>query len=156
MNYEDNIHIAPQRQGMTYIPELTDDATGEPIEGTDRLCPSHLTNWQEQSIDTYEEVTDINQDALNPDDQDPEFDVRLAETFDEINTTEFEVNPTLAYEIATADIGNSRTDAAVQLLTAQVYNGELTAEEAFQNAVESGLNPDDLMRSYYKLKEAFS
>lgn len=155
MNYDD-ITIQQPRQGMTYIPELTDDATGEPIEGTDRLVPSHLTNWVEQDPETFEEVTEVNQDALNPDDQDPEFEVRLADTFDEINTTEFDVNPTLAYEIASADIGNSRTDAAVQLFASQVYNGDLTPEEAFQAAINTGLNPDELMRSYYKLKEAFS
>jgi len=155
MNYDD-ITIQQPRQGMTYIPELTDDATGEPIEGTDRLCPSHLTNWEEQSIDTYEEVTEVNQDSLNPEDQDPDLEVRLADTFEEINTTEFDVNPTFAYEIASADIGGSREDAAVQLFTSQVYNGDLTPEEAFQAAINTGLNPDDLMRSYYKLQQHFT
>jgi len=148
------------RRGMTVLPDDIDEATGERIPNTAVVKDTQFGNWEEEEeyfeeyFEEYEAEAD--QYALSPEDQDPDYEVRLAETFSEINTTEFEVSPTLAYEIASADIGNSRADAAVQLFTSQVYNGELTAEEAFQSAVETGIDPVDLLDSFYKLQEVFN
>ena len=136
---------------MTVLPDDIDEATGERIPNTAVVEDTQFGNWEEE-----EDFEEIEQDALAPEDQVPEFEVLLADTFEEIVSTDFDVSPTLAYEIASADIGNSRADAAVQLFTSQVYNGELTAEEAFQSAVETGIDPVDLLDSFYKLQEVFN
>ena len=142
-----------ERRAMTVLPDDIEDSTGKRIEGTATVKDTQLGNWQGQNPTDYE---DVEQDALSDEDQDPSIKIRLAETFEDATQTDFEVDPLHAYEIASADIGNSRSDAAVQLFASRVYNGELTPEEAVQSAIATGIDPDALMASYYKLKEHFT
>ena len=153
MDYND-IKIE-HREGMTVLPPDVDPVTG------DVIGDAHVFNYRnkhpffrEEEMDSSDE--DIEQDALSPDDQDPEFEMRLADTFDELNSTPYDVNPALAFEIASADIGGTRADSAVQLFTSQVFNGDLSPEEAFRAAIDTGISADELMNSYYKLQRLFN
>lgn len=149
-----NIYFEPDRQGMTVLPDQFDEATGERIENTSQVVDTRVANWHGQSPDTYEDVS-VDEDALNPLEVEPSFEVRLADTFDEINTTPFDINPEFANEIAAVDMGDSREAITVQYLASKVFNGDMTPEESFQHAVESGLDMDKLMFHYYQLKSNF-
>ena len=146
---------------MTVLPDQIDEATGERIEGSAQVVDSrHVAfakedlNFEGQDPTSYEDV-DVEDDAFNPDDVEPSFEVRLADTFEEINSTSFDVNPERANEIAQVDMGDTAEAITVQYLASKVYNGDITPEEAFQNAVESGYDMDTLMANYYALKSHF-
>ena len=148
------IHFEPHREGMTVLPETVDQATGEKIEGTAQIVDTRFANLVEEETET-ESYVEVDDDALDPEDRDPSMEVRLADTFEEINTSEFQVDPGMANSIAQVDLGSSPEAITVQHLAASVYNGNITPEEAFHAGVESGINPDKLMFQYYKLKSYF-
>ena len=152
-----NINYEPDRAGLTVLPDMIDEATGQRIEGSSKVVDTRVTNWEGQSPETYEDlgIDEVEQDALAPDDQDPEFSTRLADTFEEINTTSYDVNPDMANTIAQADIGDSPEAITIKYLASKVYGGDMTPEESFQKAVESGLDMDKLMFHYYQLKQQF-
>ena len=151
------INYEPTRQGLTVNPPLRDEATGEYIEGTEQVVDTRFVAFTKDEEPA--EVDPDLMDEINSDDPEhPDYvseEVRLAETFDEINTTEYEYSEDIANQIAATDIGTSPEATVVKYLASQVYLDKMSPEEAFQTAVESGLNPDKLMQQYYQLKQHF-
>lgn len=146
------IHYEPNRQGMTVLPPEIDEATGEVIQGSEQVVDTRVANWDHSELENDYQL-DEDDDALE--DQAPSEEIRLAETFQEINTTKYDVNPEFANEIASVDIGDTPEAITVQHLVSQVFAGELLPEEAFQTAINSGLNTDKLMFAYYQLQNQF-
>ena len=99
-------------------------------------------------------------DEINEEDLDsPEHtfsEVELADISDEVHNTTVEFNEEMANQIASADIGSTPADVTVQFLAHKVYQGELNPAEAFEEALNSGINPDKLAFAYNKLKRHFS
>ena len=149
------IHFEPNRPGVTVLPDDIDDATGERIDGTSKVIDTRVTNW-EHNNQVSEDLDDLAyEDPDAVEEPLPPLEVRLADTFEEIYTTDYEVNDEVANQIAATDIGDSPESTTVKFLAMRVLQGELSAEEAFQNAVESGLDPDKLLFNYYQLKKHF-
>ena len=142
---------------MTVLPDMVDEATGNRIEGSSQVVDSRYVAFVKGEPNEEDPEIDDPQfddhDHLSPEERDPEFELRLADTFEEINTTEYDVNPEIADTIAQQDLGRSPEAITVQYLASKVFNGDMTPEEAFQGAVESGLDMDKLMFQYYALKE---
>jgi len=156
MDYND-IKIE-ERKGMTVTPDIIDEVTGQRIEGTAQVHDfehKHPFFRDEQQAQVQDQL-EPNDPAIDPELQEPPIEIRLADTFDDINTAEFDVSPEFANEIAGADIGDSPEAITVKYLATQVYSGNITAEEAFNAAVESGYEPDNLMFAYYNLKNYFN
>ena len=152
------ISFQPHQHGMTVLPDAIDQATGERIEGTAQIVDTRHVAFAAQDEEDSSEVDDPqfeDQDHLSEEDRDPEFEVRLADTFEEINTTEYEVSPEIVQQIAQVDLGDTPEAITVQYLASQVFDGNINPEEAFQSAVQSGLDPDKLMFQYYQLKSHF-
>ena len=85
-------HSQPTR--CDRAPDAIDEATGERIEGTAQIVDTRHVAFAEQDEDNSAEVDDPqfeDQDHLSEEDRDPIFEVRLADTFEEINTTPYEV-----------------------------------------------------------------
>ena len=95
-------------------------------------------------------------EALAPEDRTTDPAILLADTFEEINTTEYTASPEMVSSIASVDLGDSPEAITVQYLAAQVYEGNMTPEEAFNDAATSGLNPDKLIFQYNQLKKHFA
>jgi len=149
-----SINHQVMREGMTVLPETVDQATGEKIEGTAQIVDTRFANLVEEETET-ESYVEVDDDALDPEDRDPTFEIRLSDTEEDIRTGEYTVSDEFANEVAGANIGDSPADITVKFLATKVFQGHMTPEEAFADAVGSGLNPDDLMRSYWSLKEYF-
>ena len=148
------IYYQPDRQGMTVLPDAIDEATGERIEGSSQVVDTRMTNWHGQSDDTYEDI-EVEDEALSPEDVEPSIEIRLSDTEEDIRTGEYTVSDEFANEVASADIGSSPADLTVKYLATKCFQGQMTPEEAFGTAIESGINPDDLMQSYWNLKHYF-
>ena len=149
------------RPGLTVNPPEIDEATGQPIGEAqvydfEHKHPFFREEHQQYASSQETEEVEIDEDAFAPEDVEPSFDERLSDTFEEINTSEYSISPELANDIATADIGTSPEAITVKHLAASVYNGNLSPEEAFQAAVESGMDMDKLMFQYYQLKQHFN
>ena len=149
------IHFEPNRQGMTVLPDDIDDATGERIEGTSKVIDTRVANWahNEQDSEDPDDLAYEDPDAVE--EPLPPLEVRLSDTFDEVYNTDYEVSDEMANSIASQDIGDTPEATTVKFLAMKVFQGEMTPEESFQAAVESGLNPDKLLFSYYQLKSKF-
>ena len=155
------INYEPHRSGMTVLPDAVEEATGERIEGSSQVVDTRVANWAGQSDETYEETQDsiyeqeeaIAEDPDHPDSiQDA---VVLADISDEIHQSTVSYNEELATAIATAPMSGSPADVTVQYLSNQVYLNNLSPEEAFNEAMSSGINPEQLAYSYQKLKALF-
>ena len=170
------IHFENDRPGMTYIPDAIDEATGERVEGTGMLAESHLANlvkqdqlnFEGQDPTSYEDVSLeedddrkwwIDEDGdwvtdgyISNDDLDP---TELATVSDEIHNTTYAPDEGVAAAVASVDMGNTPADITVQYLSHQVYSGNISAEEAFTEALNSGINHAELIRSFNYLKEQF-
>ena len=75
---------------------------------------------------------------------------------DEINNATFAPNPDVAAALLSYDNGDAPTDLLVQHLAYRAYNGDLTPEEAFAKAIDSGHSPELLLKSYNHLKEGLN
>ena len=133
--------------------------TGQRLFGTEEVQETRGFGFKPEYTyredDPIEEIQ-LDNDALSPEDQTQPFEVRLADTFEEVNTTAYDIDPEFANSIASADIGASPEAITVKHLAASVYNGNISPEEAFQAAVESGMDMDKLMFQYYQLKQHFN
>ena len=153
------IHFQNDRQGMTVYPDARDEATNEIIEGSAQVLDTLFANIAKEDEEVPTEVDDPsfdNQDHLSEEDRDPLYEVRLSDTEEDIRTSEYSVSEDFANEIAGADIGDSPSDITVKFLATKVFQGHMTPDEAFADAVGSGLSPDALMQSYWTLKEYFN
>ena len=144
-------NIAPQRRGFVVNPPQRDESTNEFIGEPEVYINEPFT--QEEEEETF---TDVDDDALAPEDREPVSELELGEISIEIHESAVIPDETLATEIAAYTLGDTPSDITVQFLAHKVYQGELTAEEAFAEALDSGINPDHLGASYKRLKSHFS
>jgi len=148
---------------MTVFPELRDEATNQPIEGSAEVVDTRIANiakedlnFDGQSPKTYEDVTPLTEEELIdadvdyiPSDISP---VELAEISDEIHSSTVVVSEDVANQILSAPMGDSAADTTITFLAHKVYQGDITADEAFSQAVNSGLPPEALAESFNRLK----
>jgi len=113
-------------------------------------------NFDGQSPETYEDVTPLTEEELIeadadyiPSDISP---IELAEISDEIHSSPVVVSPDVANQILSAPMGDSAADTTVTFLAHKVFQGDITAAEAFEEAVNSGLPPEALAESFNRLK----
>ena len=160
------INFENDRPAFTYLPDMIDEATGEPIEGTGMVTETHrllLPNKNNPNLDpTYDpskgvELTDeqykriyhvddvIRDEELNP--------VVLADVSAEIHESNVSYDPEMATAVLQAPMSDSPADVTVQFLAHKVYNGDITAEDAFNQALMSGINLAELITSYDILNE---
>ena len=158
-----NIHFQHDRQGMTYIPDAIDEATNERIEGTGMVAPSHMANmmkdeqlnFEGQDPTSYEDVNLTEEELIEadadyvPSDISP---VDLAEITSEIYESSKSPSQELASEILRAPMSDSAADTTVTYLAHKFYQGEVTTDEAYQEALNSGIPPEALAQSYRKLQ----
>ena len=157
------IRFENDRAGQTVYPELKDDATGLPIEGSAEVVDTRVANlakedlnYNGQSPETYEDVSDLTEQEAT--DADPDYVpegvsvVELSDLSDEIHSASVSPDETLASSILNVDMGDKAADVAVQYFSHKVYDGQMTPEEAFQAAVGSGLPPEALAVSFRKLQ----
>lgn len=150
-----NIHYQPHRQGMTVLPDDIDEATGERIDGSSQVVDTRIANWNHEPTENDPELID---EVIQDDIDHPEHiisEVELAEISTEINDSTVSYDETMADSIASLDFGNTPADITVQFLAHKVYQGELSPQEAFTEAIESGINPEALASSYQRLKSHF-
>ena len=142
---------------MTVHPEQINEITGQRIEGSAEVVDSRFANWaaneggndfSELEMSEEPEQDELGFEApLFKDQQEA-----LTETFDEVYNTDYSYSEEMAGAVAQADIGNSDAATTVKYLASQVYLNNLTPEQAFQQAVDSQIDPDKLLFSYYQLK----
>lgn len=167
-----NIHFQNDRPAYTVLPDLVDEATGERVEGTGMLAETHHTAFakqdqpdladpeteydenevhlsKEEADDAGIEYTD---DFIPNDELDP---VVLAEVSNEIHQSEFAPDEAVAASVVSVPMSDTPADITVQYLAHQVYSGNITPEEAFEDALMSGINHAELIRSYDFLKSHF-
>ena len=151
-----NIHYQEDRPGLTVLPDVIDEATGERVEGTSEIVPNHYTNFVE-SPETFDEVDEEAYPAPPAEEEViPEASaLDLADITEEVFEAPAEVNPQMADAIAQVDLGQSEAAISVQYLASKFYNGEMTADECVREAVESGIDTDALAFYYHKLKAHF-
>jgi len=167
-----SIHFQNDRPAYTVLPDLVDEATGERVEDTGMLCETHLTSlikkdqsllldpeteYEENIIElTPEEAVDAGLETtdgfISNDDLDPTV---LAEVSDEIHQSEFAPDEAVAAAVVSVPMSDTPADITVQYLAHQVYSGNITPEEAFEDALLSGINHAELIRSYDYLKSHF-
>ena len=146
---------------MTVLPNEKSELTGDTLPGTAQVKETRglgFNDTDETDDESWERDEALRDQIEQEDPEDPNyapFEVRLADTFEDINTSEYQVDPGMANSIAQVDLGNSPEAITVQHLAASVYNGNISPEEAFQAAVESGYDADILMENYYALKSHF-
>ena len=151
----ENFTIEPTRQGYTYYPEEVDDATGERIPGTDTVIDTRFANLAKTDRDNGE-VSSEEISVVEHGDDTFENQVELAEVSEEINTTTVVADDSIAEEAMLLDMGDSDSAIAVQYLAHQVYSGNMTAEDAFNEAVTSGLPHNELLQHWNAMKTHFS
>jgi hypothetical protein len=146
-----NIEYTPHRQGYVVNPPERDEATGEYIGDSEVYENIPFAQEEEE-----EEFTEVEEDALAPEDRQPISELELAEISTEIMESPTETDPLLAAEIAAFDLGDSPSDVTISYLAHKVYQGDITSEEAIAEAINSGIHPDKLAASYKRLKSHFS
>ena len=116
---------------------LTYKVTGN----TDQLLPDDI-----QALGIEEQVSEQPANYLSTE----EIDHDILAT-DDSN----DYNPQFANEIASASLGQSPEMITVKHLAAQVYEGQLTRQEAYIKAAESGIPRAKLYGAYNRLKAYF-
>ena len=149
------IYYEEGRPGMTVLPDEIDQVTGERIEGSAKVVDTRIANWNHDEQDSEDLDKLAYEDPEAVEEPHPSLDVRLADTFDEVYNTPYEVSDETANAIASVDIGSSPEATTIKYLAMKVFQGEMTAEQSFQAAVDSGLDPDKLLFNYYQLKSKF-
>ena len=150
------IHFEGHRHGMTVNPPLRDEATGEIIEGSEQVVDTRFANWNHES---NEYDPELEKEAINEDEDHPDYvseEVRMADTQQDILTAEEQsFDESLAASISSVDLGTTPADITVQHLVTQYYLGNISRDEAFEEAISSGISPESLMQSYWNLKKHF-
>ncbi len=67
-----------------------------------------------------------------------------------------ERDPEMANWIASIDIGDAPSDLVVQHLTAQVYSGRMSIQQAYAKAFQSGLPKHDIYVSFSKMMDVLN
>lgn len=144
-------NIAPRRSGYVVNPPERDEVTNQLISEPEVYENTPFAQEQEEHIADF----DIDEDAIPPEAREHS-ELELGEISIEIHESAVIPDETLATEIAAYSLGDTPSDITVQFLAHKVYQGELTAEEAFAEAIDSGINRDYLAASYKRLKSHFS
>ena len=151
----DSYSIEPTRQAYTYYPEEVDDATGERIPGTDTIIDTRFASLAKADRDngevSSEETTVVEHGEDSFEDQ-----VSLAEVSEEINTTTVVADDDIAEEAILLDMGDSESATAVQYLVSEVYSGNMSADEAFNAAITSGLPHNEMLSHWNAIKTHFA
>lgn len=150
------------RPGMTVVPDIVLDANGQEHYGDSGTVVIGRTGSTIDPNQVTDEATGItfNEEVQNPE-QDldaPEYEsleVQMATVSDEIHNATVIPDDDIADQIASYKLGDSPADITVSYLSHKVYQGELTADEAFQEAMNSGINPAMLVDSYARLRQHF-
>ena len=152
------------RPPMSYVPDVVLDENGQEHYGDSGSVVIGHTGSTIDPTTTINELTgeqQVQEQVVNPEEDldAPEYqslEVQMAEVSDEIHTTSVIPNDEIADQIASYKLGDSPADITVSYLSHKVYQGELTSEEAFQQAMNSGINPALLVDSYRRLRTHFS
>ena len=152
-----NIHFSNDRPAYTYLPEVKDEMTGESVEGTGMLTESHLTNIaKDDQLNNVDDDVNLTEDELI--EADPDYvpsdlsPVDLAEITSEIYESSASPSPDMADQILRSPMSDSAADTTITFLAHKFYQGEVTADEAYQEAINSGLPPEALAQSFRKLQ----
>lgn len=144
------------RQGMTVLPDDIDDVTGERIENTSQVVDTRIANWTDTPV---EDDPDLIEEAIQDDSDHPDYvseEERLAATEEAIfSAEELAFSSELASAIPSVDLGNNPSDIVVKHLATQYYLGNISRDDAFNQAIETGINPDDLADSFWRLQSHF-
>lgn len=151
----ENFNIEYTRPGMTYYPPEVDDATGQVIEGTDQVVETQFANFAKQERQNGEvssqEETMVEHSETDFDDQ-----VALADVSEEINNTTIVADDAISDEVVLLDMGDSDSANAVQYLVSEVFAGNITAEDAFNEALTCGLPHNELLQHWNTIKTHFA
>ena len=151
----ENFNLEYSRPGYTYYPPEVDDATGQVIEGTDQVVETQFANFAKEERDNGEvssqEETIVEHSETDFDDQ-----VSLAEVSEEINNTTVVADDATAEEVMLLDLPQTETANAVQYLVSEVYSGNMSAEEAFNEALTSGLSHNEMLSHWNAIKIHFA
>ena len=146
------INIQPSRSGFTCNPPQINEATGE-REGDYEVYPTIPFADDvdaDDATDLYEAIQE------DPDHPDYEFDEsQLGELSIEINESSVAPDEALANQIASSSFGDTPSDVTVQFLSHKVFNGDITPQEAFTEAVDSGIPLEQLADSFNRLRHLF-
>lgn len=161
-----NITSQPNRQGYTFIPDYN-EVTGEiDIEGGS-IAPTNMKNWvasedlnfDGQDPTSYEEVEPLTEEELIDADLDYQAEevspTELSDITDEVLGLNTDFDEAQASAVLEAPMGNTPGDVTIQYLAHQYYTGNMSAEEAYNEALNSGLPPEVLAKSYRKLQSYF-
>ena len=157
-----NIHFTNDRPGMTVYPELKDEATDLPIQGSAEVVDTRIAglakedlNYNGQSPESYEDVNLTEEQLI---DADPDYvpsdisPVDLAEVTSEIYESSASPSPDMADQILRSPMSDTAADTTITFLAHKFYQGEVTADEAYQEALNSGIPPEALAQSFRKLQ----
>ena len=149
------IHYEEHRQGMTIFPEMTDEVTGQKIEGSAQVVDSRWANWaNKEEADFEEDLEAVDREDLDH----PEhinFDVALADAVEEINTSPVAPNPEFVAQVQAIETDGSSEAMLVQELIARTYNGQMTGDEAVIYAIESGYDAETMLGVFREFQELF-
>lgn len=149
------------RPGMSYVPDIAIDENGQEYysEGSviigqtgATVDPNAVEDLETGELEIVEDVIQVPEDLDAPE-YIPE-EVELVNVTEEIFNTPVIVNDEVADTIASVDLGNTPADVTTQYLAHQVYAGNLTAEEAFNEAIASGIAHSKLLSAFNRLKKA--
>lgn len=162
------IRFENDRPAYTVLPDMIDEATGERIEDTGMLSyTEHAAFAKQDQPDLADPETEFDEETTYITEEEAAelgmldelteqiSPVELASISDEIHNHSVITNPELATTIASVDLGDSPADITVQFLSHKVYNGDITATEAFEEAINSGLPPEALASSFKRLQSYF-
>jgi uncharacterized protein YcbX len=162
------IHFSNDRPAYTVLPDMIDEATGNRIEDTGMLCDTRHAAFAKQDQPDladpeteYEEHTTYltEEEALEAGiefDSEVELDpVVAADISTEIHESTVQYDPEMAAAVVQVPMSDSPADVTVQYLTNQVYEGNLTPQEAFDEALSSGVSHAALADAYQRLKAHF-
>jgi hypothetical protein len=150
-----SLDFVPQHQALTVHPEVIDEMTGEKVPGSADVVDTKTMNWAADKDRQFPELPEEVEPSEEATFEAPLFETQeeaLTQTFEEVYNAEVEYSEEMAGEIANADIGDSEAATTVKYLASQVYLQNMTTEDAFKAAVESGQDPDKLLFAYYNLK----
>ena len=108
--------------------------------------PSHLSEQQLYEL-SLEEATEA---------EDTTSEMSAEEATDYIYNNAAEPNQETADAILELDLGDSDAASVVQYLSFKYFAGEMSADDAYNEALESGIDPDELAAAFNQLRSHFS
>lgn len=153
------INYEPHRNGQTVLPDVVDEVTGQTVEGTSQVVDTRVANFAHENYEEVEDSIYEQEQAIQEDPDHPDYvddAVELANISEEIHEAEVSYNEEMAQAVVQAPMSDSPSDVTVQYLSHKVFNGDLTPQEAFEEAMNSGINPEQLAASYNKIKSFFN